>query len=145
MKHILLTTDFSEESKRAFARTADFARRLQLGIKLVHVIVDFLATPHGAPLAPPLSNPGVTEEIAKTSSKLTELACDFEDIEIETEVLSGEHVAQTVAEHARDSACEFIAISTHGSSGLRHLFLGSVAEELLRHATVPVLAFPREN
>ena len=32
-----------------------------------------------------------------------------------------------------------IVMSTHGRSGLTHLLIGSVAEKVVRHATVPVL------
>jgi nucleotide-binding universal stress UspA family protein len=32
-----------------------------------------------------------------------------------------------------------IVLGTHGRTGLAHVFLGSVAERTLRHATCPVL------
>lgn len=39
---------------------------------------------------------------------------------------------------ARDGDADLIAMSTHGRSGLGRLLFGSVAEEVLRHADVPV-------
>ena len=36
---------------------------------------------------------------------------------------------------------DLIAMATHGRSGLRRLFFGSVAEGVLRSASVPVLLF----
>jgi nucleotide-binding universal stress UspA family protein len=39
---------------------------------------------------------------------------------------------------ARDAEADLIAMSTHGRSGLGRLLFGSVAEEVLRHADVPV-------
>ena len=37
-----------------------------------------------------------------------------------------------------------IALSSHGRSGFKRLFMGSVAEQILRHAHVPVLVFPKQ-
>jgi nucleotide-binding universal stress UspA family protein len=34
---------------------------------------------------------------------------------------------------------DLIVMATHGRSGMKRWFIGSVAEEVLRHATVPVL------
>jgi nucleotide-binding universal stress UspA family protein len=39
---------------------------------------------------------------------------------------------------ARDVGADLIAMSTHGRSGLGRLLFGSVAEQVLRHAEVPV-------
>ena len=39
---------------------------------------------------------------------------------------------------ARDDRADLIAMSTHGRSGLGRLLFGSVAEQVLRHADVPV-------
>jgi nucleotide-binding universal stress UspA family protein len=39
---------------------------------------------------------------------------------------------------ARDADADLIAMSTHGRSGLGRLLFGSVAEQVLRHADVPV-------
>jgi universal stress protein A len=40
---------------------------------------------------------------------------------------------------AQDQGCDMIVMGTHGRSGLKHLFLGSVAEYVMRHAPCPVL------
>jgi nucleotide-binding universal stress UspA family protein len=37
---------------------------------------------------------------------------------------------------------DLVAMSTHGRTGLTHLLLGSVAEQVLRASPVPVLLFP---
>jgi nucleotide-binding universal stress UspA family protein len=43
------------------------------------------------------------------------------------------------AEHERLAPSDLIALATHGRSGLQRWLLGSVAEYVLTHATVPVL------
>ncbi|HWN96047.1 MAG TPA: universal stress protein [Methylomirabilota bacterium] len=40
---------------------------------------------------------------------------------------------------AKELAVDLIIISTHGHTGLKHVFLGSTAERVVRHAECPVL------
>jgi nucleotide-binding universal stress UspA family protein len=44
-----------------------------------------------------------------------------------------------VVEYARDESIDLIVLGTHGRSGVAHLFLGSVAERVVRTAPCPVL------
>lgn len=46
--------------------------------------------------------------------------------------------SEKIVEVATNLKQDLIVISTHGYTGLKHLFLGSVAERVLRHATCPV-------
>jgi nucleotide-binding universal stress UspA family protein len=97
MRRILLTSDFSDESTRAFARTAKLAQQLDLGIALVHVVIDLKVAPHGAALAPPQSPPGLGDAIAKVTTELGEFAATLDGVDVEPHVLTGEHVATTRA------------------------------------------------
>ncbi|GAC1430512.1 MAG: hypothetical protein NVSMB5_24760 [Candidatus Velthaea sp.] len=55
------------------------------------------------------------------------------------EILEGDP-AETIVRRARDGGFDLIVTGTHGRDGLERLFLGSTAEHVLRHASVPVLA-----
>ena len=46
--------------------------------------------------------------------------------------------AEQILAAARASHADLIAMATHGRTGLGRLLFGSVAEEVLRHAPVPV-------
>ncbi len=48
-------------------------------------------------------------------------------------------VAEAIVDEARESGCDLIVIGTHGRRGIGRALLGSDAENVLRHATVPVL------
>lgn len=50
----------------------------------------------------------------------------------------GEPAAEIV-KHARELGAEAIVMGTHGRSGFKRLFMGSVAEEVLRSASCPVV------
>jgi nucleotide-binding universal stress UspA family protein len=48
--------------------------------------------------------------------------------------------AEEILRLAREEGIDLIVMGTHGRTGLRHLLLGSVAEEVTRHAPCPVFA-----
>ena len=50
-----------------------------------------------------------------------------------------------IAAYAREVGADLIVIPSHGRTGLKHIFMGSVAERVARHATCPVLIFRRED
>jgi nucleotide-binding universal stress UspA family protein len=51
----------------------------------------------------------------------------------------GRRVADAIVAQAQESGCDLIVIGTHGRRGLSRALLGSDAERVLRHSTVPVL------
>jgi nucleotide-binding universal stress UspA family protein len=58
---------------------------------------------------------------------------------VETKTLFGVHPAPAILLYAEEHAVDLIAVATHGRGGLPRLVLGSVADKVLRAATVPVL------
>lgn len=54
-------------------------------------------------------------------------------------VAEGERVASVIDKEARHWSADLIVIGTHGRSGFSRLLFGSVAEGVVRGATVPVL------
>ena len=53
--------------------------------------------------------------------------------------------AQRIVQYANEEAVSLVAMATHGRSGLSRLVMGSVAERVLRGASVPVLLLRPEN
>src|SRR6266545_3736778 len=47
--------------------------------------------------------------------------------------------AEEIANLARHANVDIVAMATHGQTGLRHLIMGSMAEQVLRDLTIPVL------
>ncbi|MFZ5556089.1 MAG: universal stress protein [Pseudomonadota bacterium] len=52
---------------------------------------------------------------------------------------AGRRVAATIVEEAQKAGADLIVMGTHGHRGFEHLVLGSVAEGVVRRATMPVL------
>lgn len=57
---------------------------------------------------------------------------------VRTELRPGQP-AEAIAEFARVMQAELLVIATHGRTGLTRTLLGSVAEQVVRHAPCPVL------
>lgn len=49
------------------------------------------------------------------------------------------NAAEAIVERARANDIDLIAMTTHGRSGISRLLFGSVAEQIVRHVTIPVL------
>lgn len=49
------------------------------------------------------------------------------------------HAADAIIERTRANDIDLIAMTTHGRSGITRLLFGSVAEQVVRHTSVPVL------
>ena len=144
--HILLTTDLSDESMRAFPPVGELAGRAGAKVTLLHVVDDVPVPPAGAPLAPPLHAPDLEATAAKAKERLEEARGTLgDDLETHIDVRISTDPARAIAEAAEEHGCDLIAISTHGRTGFRRLVLGSVAEGVVRHAHVPVLVFPRQK
>jgi nucleotide-binding universal stress UspA family protein len=60
-------------------------------------------------------------------------------LQVQTRVVVEEQPAVAILREAADGRAGLIALATHGRHGLARLFLGSVADKVVRGATVPVL------
>jgi nucleotide-binding universal stress UspA family protein len=58
--------------------------------------------------------------------------------DVETRIIAGSP-AEVILSIAGQTSADIIAMATHGRTGVRHWVLGSVAEDVLHQATVPVL------
>lgn len=143
IRHVLLTTDLSEEALRPFEPVIDLATSLGAKITVLSVVPDLRVIPHGAPLAPAISIPDVKKEMAEVQTALDAQCAELEGFELGTAVISAESPAKGIVSWAKEHDVDLIALSTHGRTGFRRLALGSVAEEVLRLSPVPVLCFHR--
>jgi len=50
------------------------------------------------------------------------------------------HAARKIMEYVRAERIDLIILGTHGKRAMEHLMFGSIAEEVLKRSTVPVLA-----
>ncbi len=147
-KKILCPSDFSAPSLEALSAARDMAKVFGAELLLLHVVapVPVVDGPAGpAPIDASLYD----AEMEKAAKKnLEEICAKYIPESIKTHLLVGlGNAAQEILRVAEEKCPDLIVIATHGESGWRHLFFGSVAEKVVRHALSPVLVVhaPRER
>ncbi len=141
LRHILVPIDFSELSLRAIETAQQLARPFGATIHLVHVHEYHYLFPYMAPgESMPLSITTFLDEAEERAAHtLKKWALDYELSPDDCYIREGFPVFHEICELAREKEIDFIVMPTHGRTGLKHLFLGSVAERVVQHAPCPVL------
>lgn len=131
VSHILCPVDFSRSS----ATVLDFASRLaQDTSATLHIaFVEEDPAPYGIGLFGQLPLP-----ISADGQRLSQLRPTLEGVKCQHHLLLGDAASQIV-QFACERDVDLIVMGTHGRSGMLRLLMGSVAEEVLRRATCPVL------
>jgi nucleotide-binding universal stress UspA family protein len=109
-------------------------------VTLLHVVEPLIepADGYGA-LAVPFVNVEALQNDA--TSKLNTLAqAEIEELVPVNVLVRRGKPYHEIATFAKERDIDLIIIATHGYTGLKHLFLGSTAERVVRHAPCPVLA-----
>jgi nucleotide-binding universal stress UspA family protein len=136
---ILVAMDFGEASLRALAAAQAIGAGVGAPIVLVHVYrVPLYSYPSidPVPIPPPLAFQPEIDAAARRA--LASFAVSAGLPASSTVVREGDAADEILAAAAAIDA-RMIAVGTHGRRGLSHVLLGSVAEDVVRRATVPVL------
>lgn len=136
ISHILHPTDFSADSARALQYATTLAQQFNAELHLLHVYTEPLLS-----VAPPIAGilpPGYQDEVNKgLQAELAKLADDT-DVSIVRKLVEG-NVVSEIIRYLDDNHIDLIVMGTHGRTGLKHMLIGSVAENVVRHASCPVL------
>ena len=140
--HILVPTDFSDASKLAVNATAMLAEQLGAKVTLVHVHDPEALRPPATLGWSPAQQEGLDEEVEEAVAESLE-ALRKEQLskvkDLDSVVLHDSSPPTAICKYAEKIGADLIVIATHGRTGLKHLLIGSVAERVVRHATMPVL------
>lgn len=140
-EHIILPTDGSDSSLRPLEQAAALFEGAR--VTLVQVLHRIPLHDEVGPYVLATLDGGLVPSPEEARESLRRVADGLpESAQVDEALLEGPDAGRAIAEWANDQEASLIAVSTHGRSGLRRLVLGSVAESILRHASVPVLAFP---
>lgn len=137
IKHILVPIDFSDCSKKALQYALSFAREHKAALTLLYVVAPVYGAGEFGGIDYAQLEASMTGDGKKELAKLAADEVEAE-IPIDTLVRVGPPAA-SIIEVARSLPADFIVISTHGRTGLKHVFLGSVAEHVVQCAPCPVL------
>lgn len=131
-RHVLVAVDGSPASFQVANRLAPF---LSPGarVSLVHVVDEWTRT----------HLPAFAQEHSQYLKQLEDRlrAIRVPETETQVELLEGKP-AETLCDWAHEQSCDLIALTTHGRTGFRRFWLGSVTAKLARHSACPLLVFP---
>jgi nucleotide-binding universal stress UspA family protein len=137
IKRILVPLDGSELARQALPIAIELAVCAQAELLLLQVaarsIEDYL---HGFPVA--------TDLRLLLQEQLDSAICVLDDtirqrsVQVSTVVAVGP-TAQTIAEEAEHRHADLIVMATHGYTGIERWQLGSIADQVLRATTTPLL------
>ena len=124
IKDFVFATDFGEESRWSFTQAQKFAKAMDAQMHLL-----FVNTPAGF----------------KTTEQANSLMQDFiKDSKQENHTINIHNafsVEDGILQFAKMKGAKLIGTSTHGRRGLSHFFNGSISEDLVNHANMPVITF----
>ena len=135
--HILVPTDFSEYSKQAIQYARDLAQTFGATLVLLHVVE---IPPYPIEGLPPSSLGGtlLDDLEQQATSDLAQVLAKEAEVQVVRRVVIGIPYRKIV-EVAEADKVDLIVMATHGRTGFSHLFMGSVAERVVRTAPCPVL------
>lgn len=145
LQKILLPTDFSTYSAAATKYACELAAKFDAELHLLHVLETHLASTPNFGLGLDLPK-YISESKAAAEKSLAGV--------LDPKWAAGRTVAKAMVEgspkveivaYARKNSIDLIVLATHGRSGLAHVLMGSVAENVVRSAPCPVLTVRPEG
>jgi nucleotide-binding universal stress UspA family protein len=136
---IMIASDLSENSLLMIEEGIKLARQLNGAVWIIHVVDNTSQYSNYAPGLPKVWN---WEEIEQYAIEfLTRETQKYGNVDKEIVVRIGDPRKEIIEQAARLDI-SYLVIGTHGKTGLSHWVMGSNAEYLIRHATLPVIVIP---
>lgn len=140
-KTILVPTDFSEFSERAFRKAIDISKFFSAKIYVLHVVRElplrigdyYMDVPATKRIQDAIEN-GSKGEIVNFISKFPEAA----GLSIQSDIKSGVPYEQIIKD-AMEKGVDLIVMASHGKTGIKEHLLGGTADRVIRHAICDVL------
>jgi nucleotide-binding universal stress UspA family protein len=145
VKRILVPLDGSKLSEEALTHAIGIAQRHCASLELVHIVPDLLAQVSAARPGPASFEQWLEDEEVRARNYLESLTKGLK-AEKGVEVSTHAHVrigfvAESILELANNLGVDLIVLTTHGKGRWERVWIGSVADQLLRSAEQPLLLF----
>ncbi len=136
LKRILYATDFSEASRRALPIVSAIGRKYGSHVYVVNVwstLPYSMVTPKALAILENKQEQDVKSDMAQLLQN-----SELRGLQVTSLLKSGEPFDE-IQRVVEDEHIDLAIVATHGRTGIRHLLMGSLAEELLRSLSCPVL------
>ncbi|NNE77807.1 MAG: universal stress protein [Pricia sp.] len=142
MKKIIVPVDFSNQSEYALKVAASLAKKHRSEILVLHM----LELNESLTSRPEVVNQEYTVFLLKVAEKKIEKLLDkpyLKGIKV-TPIIKHYKVFSEINEVAHENKAELIIMGSHGSDGLKEIFVGSNTEKVVRNADIPVIVIKSE-
>jgi nucleotide-binding universal stress UspA family protein len=140
IKNVLVATDFSEPSDAALHYGREFARTFSATLHVLHV-VDNVTRQYGVE-SYGASLPELQQKIETAARTKLEGVINEEDraaLHAQPVIVTDAAKPAAIVGYANEHNIDLIVMGTHGRGAVSRLFMGSVAERVVRTAACPVL------
>jgi len=139
LEKILVPIDFSNISKTALPWATRLAAEFGAELVLVHIVEKF---PIDYLLGPGLMNETTVPLMKQAEAALEHMAAELsKSAEMKASAVVRDGTPhEVICQTAKMLGADLIILTTHGYTGLKHVWLGSTAERVVRHSSCPVLA-----
>ena len=135
--NVLIATDFSHTSAAALDYGLNFAHRYSAHSEIVYVLpTDEYALAGFEALT--AAKDAARRDLLDLKAKMRRSHALEEDVDYRISMLEGS-AADCLLQWGREKRIDLIVVGTHGRGGMGKIILGSVAEKIFRHSSVPVL------
>jgi len=136
---ILVPTDFSDSATAALRWADDLAAACSARIVLLHAVdLNLQWVPAGPAVIPAPVPAAVVRRIREQAGASLD-AVAAKTPHVARRLLRSGHARDVILSAANEVKANVIVMGTHGRRGVEHLFLGSVAEYVVRNAPMPVM------
>ena len=142
-KHIFVAVDGSHTSELALKEAINLAKAFKSQLRLVHAVDELGSTLYNPEYSQSVE---ISESIINTGRDILEKAAAtaaHSGIATDTKLIEmkaiGRRISEVIAEEADAWPADIVVLGTHGRRGLSRIFLGSVAEGIVRVSAIPVL------
>jgi nucleotide-binding universal stress UspA family protein len=146
LRQILVPVDFTETSDRALGYAVELARKFDAAVAIMHA---YQIPVYGFPDGAYITTADVASQISNVSQARLDSLVDSQKLaNVPLVGILRDGVAwEEINSVADEIHADLIIIGTHGRRGLARALLGSVAENVIRTAKIPVLVIhgPRDE
>lgn len=143
MSTILVPIDFSDFNQKVINKAVEHAKMINGKIYLIHVAtldLGVIVSETGFTYLPELEQTALNEEAEQMTKLKNEV--ELKGVSCETIVRQG-IPADIIVQEAKDLNADLIVIGSLGHNSLYNILIGSVASDVIKHSSVPLLVIPK--
>lgn len=122
--NFVFASDFSKETRKPFRKMLEFAKLFDAKLFLVTICT-----------------PASFKTTIATEKTMENFIAHFDIDNYSTHIFNDTNIESGIVNFSNSVNADLIGMCTHGRTGLAHFYNGSISEDLVNHASKPVITF----